>query len=200
MAARSNAASELTRLWLEYRHGCLFRESVQVPVKGNYSDIDFLVIQGRLTKLRLPNGVEIGPRVAVEAKDEHDGVSARDFAKLLIADLGKLNSNGVVERHTSGIKFTMLKEEHFEVSRAFFGTDDFDRLVVGHAFDFGEQGESAVELGRHHRINWLTIPEVVLDFYQWYEKADKPVKVSLRNMLTGDIFHLLVGFCGFCPR
>src|SRR4051794_10621647 len=130
MAARSNAASELTRLWLEYRHGCLFRESVQVPVKGNYSDIDFLAMQGRLVKLRLPSGVEIGPRIAVEAKDEHDGVSARDFAKLLLADLGRLNENGVVEKHTSVVKFTMLKEEHFEVSKTFFGTDDFDRVVV----------------------------------------------------------------------
>jgi hypothetical protein len=32
MAARSNAASELTRLWLEHRLGCLVREGLQVPV------------------------------------------------------------------------------------------------------------------------------------------------------------------------
>jgi len=103
-------------------------------------------------------------------------------------------------KHMSGVKFTMLKEEHFEVRKAFLGTDDFDRLVVGHSFDFRGQSECIIKLGRRHRVYWLTISEVALDLYRLYEDADRAAKLSLRNMLTGGAFHLLVGFCGFRPR
>jgi len=72
MASRSNACSEITRLWLEARHGCLLTESVPVAGPGGHSDIDLVAIQAGLHPFALPNGRCVGPRVIVETKDEHD--------------------------------------------------------------------------------------------------------------------------------
>ena len=199
MAARSNAGTELTRLWLEFRHDYLVRESLQVPVKGNYSDVDFLAVHVRMGSMQLPDGTALSPRIAVETKDEHDGVPPRDFAKLLLRDLDLLNGKGVVERDTSGVKFTMLKEEHFETIKDFFGSVDFDRLLVVHAFDFGDRKQEAIDRARQHRIYWLTLPELARDLFQWYEGADRRKRIAMRNVITGDLFHLLVGYCGFRP-
>ncbi len=66
MAARSNALSELTRFWLEARHGCLVQESIPVPVPYGQSDIDFLAMHPRLLSITLPDGAQIGPRFIVE--------------------------------------------------------------------------------------------------------------------------------------
>jgi hypothetical protein len=44
MATHSNALSELTRFWLERRHGCFLREEVPVPVPNGRSDIDFMAV------------------------------------------------------------------------------------------------------------------------------------------------------------
>ena len=197
MAARSNAASELTRLWLEYRHGCVVRESLQVPVPRNYSDIDFAGIHRALGTFELPDGSVVGPRIIVETKDEHDGPSGREFGNLLRADLEKLSSRGVIERNTTGVKFTMLKEEHFDVAREFFESDEFDRIFVVHALDEATRTEVVPSLAQNHRIHWITITELASDLHDWYRASDRPTRISLRNTLAGDLFHLLVGFCGF---
>ncbi len=200
MAARSNAGSELARIWLEHRHGCLVRESLQVPVYRNYSDIDFIAQHPTRAKLSLPNGTAIGPNIAVETKDEHDGPTGRDFGKLLRADVARLSSEGVIPTGSANVKFTMLKAEHFEVASKFFGTSDLDRLFIVHAIDEETRIEICPTLEQRYRIHWLTIPELVTDLFRWYEGAVRPEQLSLRNTLTGDLFHLLAGFCRFGPR
>jgi hypothetical protein len=47
-------------------------ESVPVKVPDAYSEIDFIAVHPRGDQFALPNGAEIGPRVLVETKDEHD--------------------------------------------------------------------------------------------------------------------------------
>jgi len=170
-----------------------------VPVKGNYSDIDFIAQHRTQAKVRLPNGIEVGPRLAVETKDEHDGPSGQVFGKMLQADLVKLSAAGVIPTGTTNVKFTMLKAEHFEVASRFFGTPNFDRLFIVHALDPKTRAEVCPVLAQRHRMHWMTIPEMVSDLFRWYEGADKPARISLRNTLTGDTFHLLVGFCHFGP-
>jgi len=199
MAARSNAGTELTRLWLEHRHGCLVRESVQVPVRRSYSDIDFIAVHRTQEKILLPNGANIDPRLAVETKDEHDGPSGGEFGKLLRADFSKIMNEGFIPLGTVDINFTMLKAEHFHVASKFLGTTDFDRLFIVHALDDTTRAEVCSVLATRHRIHWLTIPEMVTDLFHWYESVDKAERVSLRNTLSGDLFHLLVGYCGFGP-
>lgn len=82
MAARSNACSEITRLWLEARHGCLLTESVPVFVPGGHSDIDLMATQAGLHAFALPDDVVVRPRLIVETKDEHDfDPKGKDFGK-----------------------------------------------------------------------------------------------------------------------
>jgi hypothetical protein len=93
MAARSNACSELTRFWIEARHGCLVTEGTPVPVPYNQSDLqsdlDFVAIQLSLKPFWLPTGQAIGPRLIIEMKDEHDfDPKGREFGKWLRSDLG----------------------------------------------------------------------------------------------------------------
>lgn len=91
MMARSNACSELTRFWLEARHGCLITESVPVPVPYGQSDLDLVAIQAAQRPILVPGGASIGPRLIVEAKDEHDWEpTGREFGRLLRTDLSKM--------------------------------------------------------------------------------------------------------------
>ena len=69
MSTRTNACSELTRFWLEARHGCLVGEGIPVPVPYALSDIDLLALHPEQKRLTLPTGAAVGPRVIVEAKD-----------------------------------------------------------------------------------------------------------------------------------
>lgn len=109
MAARSNAISEITRFWLQARHGCLVSEAI--PVRVPY----------------------------------------------------------------------------------FFGTADFDRLFVVHAFNPKARDQICPSLAKDKRIHWLWIREVVADLYQWYQQlADR---AALRHTFTGDLWHLLIGYC-----
>ena len=71
MANRGNACSELTRFWLQARHGCFTDESVPVAVPYASSDIDLLALRPDGTPFELPNGTQVGPRLIVETKDEH---------------------------------------------------------------------------------------------------------------------------------
>ncbi len=72
MPTRTNACSEFVRFWLEARHGCLIGEGIPVPVPYALSDIDLVAFHPESKPFELPTGHEIGPRVIVEAKDEHD--------------------------------------------------------------------------------------------------------------------------------
>jgi len=71
MANRGNACSELTRFWLQARHGCFTDESVPVAVPCASSDIELLALRPDGTPFELPNGTQVGPRLIVETKDEH---------------------------------------------------------------------------------------------------------------------------------
>jgi hypothetical protein len=174
MSARTNACSELTRFWLEARHGCLALHPL-----GN--------------TISLPNGQSVGPRLIVETKDEHDWEpSGREFGALLRADVEKMGSLPYVPRGAKGVKFSMLREEHYEQATALFGTDDFDRLFVVHAVAPEVLADLAPELARC-RIHWLTIPDLVRDLVMWYRDHKRPA--ALRTTLVGDLFHLLFGFC-----
>jgi hypothetical protein len=57
---RSNACSELTRFWLQTRHGCAVDEGIAVPVPYALSDIDLLAIHPRLERWGLPDGSPMG--------------------------------------------------------------------------------------------------------------------------------------------
>ena len=194
MPGRSNALSELTRLWLEERHGCLVRESIPVPVPYALSDIDMLALRLDGQAVELPNGARIGPRLIVETKDEHDWEPmGREFAKLLLSDIALMSDGRFIPAKTKGVKFTMLKEEHFAVASKLFGTDDFDRLFVVHALDNDVRRQVDDSLAER-RIYWLTARELVADLERWYRAH--PRATALRNTLVGDLVHLLFGYCG----
>jgi hypothetical protein len=194
MALRSNACRELTRFWLEERHGCLVRESLPIKVPEGNSDIDLIALRPDLTPFTLPDGTQVGPRLIVETKDEHDweprGI---EFGACLRADAVQMNGGTTVAIGAPGIKFTMLCQEQYNRARQVFGSDDFDRLFVVHALDPNVHQELRSSFARH-RIYWTTVPIVVSDILTWY--AVNPTESALRNALTGDLIHLLVGFCG----
>jgi len=149
-----------------------------------------------MQKIELPNGVYVGPRLIVETKDEHDWEpTGKEFGKLLDSDISKMVGNPCIPKKTP-CKFSMLREEHYEVACDFFGCDDFDRLFVLHAID-SEVLTRHSEFLTSCRIYVLTIPELVTDVCQWY--TSHPRRAGLRHTLTGDIWHLLVGFCGCLP-
>ena len=195
MSARSNAIAELTRFWLQARHGCLVDEGLPVPVPYALSDIDLVSLRADLTPFALPDGLAIGPRVIVETKDEHDWEpTGGEFGALLRADVQKMADGKFVPSGEKGVKFTMLRQEHYEKAAEFFGTDDFDRLFVVHAIDPAVRAELAQTLA-DRRIRWVTIVEVVEDLQGWYRAH--PRKAGLCHTLVGDLWHLLVGFCNF---
>jgi hypothetical protein len=194
MAARSNACSEITRFWLEARHGYLVTEGLPVPVPFGLSDIDLLAMHPRNTTLALPNGTLIGPRVIIETKDEHDfDPRGREFGKYLRSDVDKLSQDGFIPVGARDVKFSMLREQHFRRAIEMFGCDDFDRLFVVHAMDptvLAEFEASFVPL----RIHWMTIRELVRDLRDWYRLHPRPA--GLRHTLVGDLWHLMVGYSG----
>lgn len=197
MATRSNAASELTRFWLQARHNCLVDEGVPVHVTihggGGNSDIDLIAIRSDLTPFTLPNGIRVGPRLIVETKDEHDWEpSGKEFATLLKKDVAHMNGAAYIPQGTMGVKFTVLRHEHYEKARHIFGTDDFDRLFVVHAIDAAQLAAMERQLAEA-RIHWLTIPQLLSDLLPWYKQHTHPTE--LRQSLVGDLLHLLVGFC-----
>lgn len=194
MATRSNACSELTRFWLQARHGCFTDESVPVAVPYGSSDIDLLAMRPDFKPLQLPNGALVGPRLIVETKDEHDWEpSGKEFGAFLKADISKMGDLPFVPREVKGVKFTMLRQQHYEQATALFGTVDFDRLFVVHALDAQVRRELGPRLAEHWRIHWITIPELVVDLEHWYGTHPRPA--TLRHSLVGDLLHLLLGFC-----
>src|SRR5206468_525496 len=103
-----------TKFWLEARHNNMLRESVPVPVPYALSDIDFVGLRPDGGTWSLPNGVRVGPRIIVETKDEHNwDATGREFGALLAKDATMLDSRGIIPKAAKGVKFTMLREEHF---------------------------------------------------------------------------------------
>ena len=198
MPTRANACSELTRFWLQSRHGCLVDEAIPVPVPCALSDIDLVALHPRSATLALPSGAVVGPRLIVETKDEHDWEpTGREFGALLRADWAKLADAPFIPRGAKGVKFTMLRQEHYDKAKELFGTDNFDRLFVVHALDEGVR-RALGPASRERRIHWLTIREVVDDLLAWYREHSRPA--ALRQTLVGDLLHLLVGFYGLADR
>jgi len=193
MATRNNALSELTRFWLEVRHGCFLRESIPVPVPYGQSDIDFAAIRPDQSSFELPTGVKVGPRIIVETKDEHDwDSSGRDFGAGLLSDWAKMKDKPFIPEKTKGVRFVMLRQEHYELAKSLFGCEDFDRLFVVHAIDKDALEKCAATL-EEGRIHWISVKELLSDLQNWYQRHPRPS--GLRNLLTGDLFHLLFGFC-----
>ena len=195
MGARQNALSELTRFWLEARHGCFISESVPVPVPYAQSDIDFMAFRADGQALPLPNGDQVGPRLIVECKDEHDfDPKGSDFGKRLIKDNKALGDGLFIPAaHPEKIAFSMLKEQHFRVAETIFGTSEFDRLFIVHALSKAVRSQLTQQL-REKRIYWMTVAELIGDLQEWYRGHKRPA--GLRHTVTGDIFHLLFGYCG----
>ena len=197
MATRSNASSELARFWLQERHSCLVDEELPVPVPYALSDIDLMVMRGDLSPFSLPNGVSIGPRAIGEVKAEHDwDLSGREFGQALRKDVELMGNGGSIPAGTRGVKFVMLREEHFERARSYFGTDDFDRLFIVHALDPQVRPELSSWLSER-RVFWVTLPELLEDVYEWYQAHER--RAALRRTLTGDLLHILFGLGGFHP-
>jgi hypothetical protein len=198
VAARQNALSELTRFWLEGRHGCFIRESVPVAVPYGQSELDFMAFRADGMQLRLPAGETVGPRLVIETKDEHDfDPDGRNFAKCLLRDAEALGDDLFVPvGHPQKVAFTMLRQQHFDVATRIFGTNEFDRVFVVHALA-EEVREQVADRLRKKRIHWVTVRELLDDLRQWYRTHDRPT--GLRHTLTGDIFHLLFGYCGVKP-
>ncbi len=183
----------MVRFWLEACRGCLLRESVPVPVPYNQSDIDFVAIRPDLLRFRLPTGESVGPRLIVETKDEHDfDPSGRDFGKRLLEDVTALGDGLFIPADSPHkARFTMLKQQHYEVARDLFTTEDFDRLFVVHSLDQGVREHVSGSL-MQKRIYWVTVSEVLRDLQLWYDQHQRPA--GLRNTLIGDVFHLLFGY------
>jgi len=193
VSARSNACSELVRFWLQERHGCLIDDELPVPVPYALSDIDLVAMRADLSSFDLPDSTSIGPRVIVEAKAEHDwDITGREFGAALLKDLEIMGDQMSIPLDARGVKFVMLRQQHYERAETNFGTQDLDRLFVVHALDPRER----VELGpglAERRIFWLIIPELVADIYAWYQTH--PRRAALRRSPTGDLLHLLFGLC-----
>lgn len=193
MAARSNAIAELTRFWLQTRHGCLVDEAVPVKVPFGHSDIDLVALRPDLCPWMLPNGSTVN-RVIVETKDEHDfDPRGRVFGKRLQTDVAVMG-NSIYIPVGKEAQFSMLRQQHYEKAVEFFGTHDFDRLFVLHALDPQIRATLGPHLATNRRVHLLTIREVVADLQQWYERHANPA--TLRHTLIGDLWHLLVGYCG----
>ncbi|MDQ4043841.1 MAG: hypothetical protein M3173_00115 [Chloroflexota bacterium] len=191
--SRANACTELTRFWLQARHRCLVDESLAVPVPHGLSDIDLIAIRADLTPFALPDGTDVGPRIIVETKDEHDWDPAgRDFGARLRADV-ELMEGLFIPTGSTGVKFTMLRQQHFEAAVNYFGATDFDRVFVVHALDPVVRADLTPLLAQR-RIFWLTVPELVRDLLDWYSRHPRPS--GLRYSAIGDVIHLLVGYCG----
>lgn len=197
--ARFNAASELAKFWIEVRHGFLVTESVPVAVPYGLSDIDILAMHPGGRKITLPNGYTVGPRMIVEAKDEHDfDPKGKEFGKVLRTDMAAMgDARYVPSTGKAPIKFSMLREAHYRVASDRFGTEDFDRLFIVHAIDpiVLEDLEAAMA---ERRIWWLTLPVIVRDLEDWYRKHPRPA--GLRHSPVGDLLHLLFGYCGVTPK
>lgn len=96
MATRSNACGELTRFWLEARHGCLATDGVPVAVPYGLPDIDLVGMRPRDRPITLPNGDSAGPNLIVETKDEHDfDPKGMAFGNMLHLDSAKLGVQAV---------------------------------------------------------------------------------------------------------
>jgi hypothetical protein len=136
----------------------------------------------------------VGPRLIVETKNEHDWEpQGNEFGAALRSDVGKMGEQPFVPKGVKGVKFTMLREQHYERASALFGTDDFDRLFVVHALDPATRAELCPALAARWRIYWVTLPEIVADLVGWYRRHSRPA--TLRHTLVGDLLHLLLGFC-----
>lgn len=193
MAARSNAICELTRFWLEARHSCLTGESVPVKVRGGNSDIDLIASRPDSSRFSLPTGANVGPRLIVETKDEHDfDKSGREFGKMLRADAAMMGQAAFISDEAGKPKFTMLRKQHFDKATSIFGSSDFDRLFVIHAVDPQVQSEVGPVLVEK-RIYLIGIREVVKDLQVWY--STHASRATLRHTLVGDLVHLLWGYC-----
>jgi hypothetical protein len=195
MASRSNALAELTRLWLQERHGCLVRESVPVRVKRGTSDIDFVALHPAGAAWGAPL-IPPAVRAIIETKDEHDyDPSGREFARMLVKDAATIG-DGSFAPVGAQLKFSMLREEHYRVAEGLFGSNDFARIFIIHDLDRACCAE-ALDGMRAQGIFWLTAREIVADLIDWYPIcANKP---ALRHTLAGDMLHLLVGYCKLRP-
>jgi hypothetical protein len=145
--------------------------------------------------ISLPDGRRVGPRLIVETKDEHDWEpTGKEFGRFLREDVSLLGPESFVPRGAPGkVKFSMLRQAHFEVATNLFGSEDFDRLFVVHAIDPTVLADFAPTFAAS-RIYWLTLPELVRDLREWYRAHPRPA--GLRHSLVGDLWHLLVGYCG----
>lgn len=199
MAARSNAMTELTRFWLQAKHHCLVDESLPVPVPRALSDLDLVAITSNLQQIKLPNGSCVGPRMILEVKDEHDWEpTGREFGHFFKSDLEKMMGKTYIPEGTKGVKFTMLRQQHYEKAFKIFGdSSDFDRIFIVHAID-KTLFQDYEDLLRSQRITVMTIREIVADLYAWYETYER--KAGLRHTLVGDLWHLLMGFCRYGPH
>lgn len=198
MPTHVNACGELTRLWLETQFGYLVREGVPVPVPYALSDIDIVALHPTGSNLTLRGRIKLGPRLIVETKDEHDWEpTGREFGKLLRTNLAQLAGFRAIPRGAKGVKFSMLRQEQFDVAATVFNTTDVDRLFVVHASDESVLAEHA-DLLRASRVHWISVRDVVDDLVGWYRTHPRPA--AMRMTLTGDLLHLLVGFCGFKPQ
>ncbi len=195
MASRSNALSELTRFWLQSRHGCLVAESIPVKVPRAYSDIDFVAMRPDLQTWALPDGTPV-KRAIVETKDEHDfDPNGQGFGRRLRADDKALGENLYIPSGKEA-RFSMLRQEHFETAVSLFGTSEFHRLFVLHALDEEVRRQICPRLALK-RIHCLTVQELIADLIAWYETLDHPA--MLRHTLIGDLWHLLIGYASLRP-
>lgn len=119
--ARFNAASELARFWIEVRHGFLVTESVPVAVPYGLSDIDILAMHPSGGTITLPKGHAVGPRLIIEAKDEHDfDPKGREFGKALRRDLEFMADDAYVRSTVKAqVTFSMFREAHCFVKLTF---------------------------------------------------------------------------------
>lgn len=191
MPARNNAMSELVRFWLESRHGCLVKESVPVKVPHGYSDIDLVAVRPDLQPWNLLKDTPI-IRAIVETKDEHDfDKYGTNFGNRLVYDHSILKDN-LYTPAGMRVNFSMLRAEHYEEAKKIFGTDEFDRIFVVHALNENVKKNLCLKL-KQKRIHFLTIKDVIKDIQSWYVNFEK--KSTLRNIIVGDLWHLLFGYC-----
>lgn len=189
MATRSNALSEISRFWLQEQHGFFIRESVPVKVPHNWSDIDFAITspsgpQTLIKGIRIENAI-------VETKDERDfDPRGNDFAKRLMYDFSVLK-DGVIEERQS-CNFSMLKEQHHEVAKKLFNTEDFAKIFIFHNLKQSDALDTVQAQLRELNIHFITSAEMLGDIYDHLNSGKRTA--AIRNSLVGDILDMLITY------
>lgn len=196
MAARSNALSEIIRFWLQDCHKLFIRESVPVKLHRSLSDIDFMATTGGDNPVVLLNNIPSFSKAIIESKDERDyDYWGRNFRKRIIYDKSVM-VDAVIPKGKK-CNFTMLREEHHEVAKEYFNTDDFLKIFIVHHLPQDDEMYQLLEEMKKNNIYFIRSYEMLDDIFENFFRYRE--NSGIRNSLVGDIFDFLIRYHKWHP-